>query len=69
MLEFVGSETDVATVFSKFMERRFDRCKMVVDVSAQIGEWEQLDWKGQLPEGVNIGRTMGQILGAMTAPI
>lgn len=67
--ELVGNETDIQTVFEKFMNRRFDRCKMIVDVSAQIGEWEQLDWKGQLPEGVNIGRTMGQTLGAMAAPI
>lgn len=67
--ELLGQETDLQTVFDKFMERRFDRCKMIVDVSAQIGEWEQLDWKGQLPEGANIGRAMGQALGAMAAPI
>lgn len=67
--ELVGTETDIPTAFETFMNRRFDRCKMIVDVSAQIGEWEQLDWKGQLPDGVNIGRTMGQTLGAMAAPI
>ena len=67
--ELLGNESDLTTVFEQFMARRFDRCKMVVDVSAQIGEWEQLDWQGKLPEGVNIGRTMGQTLGAMAAPI
>ncbi|WP_375447607.1 FAD-dependent oxidoreductase [uncultured Fibrella sp.] len=67
--ELIGQESDIQTIFETFMNRRFDRCKMVVDVSAQIGEWEQLDWKGQLPEGVNIGRIMGQTLGAMAAPI
>jgi 2-polyprenyl-6-methoxyphenol hydroxylase-like FAD-dependent oxidoreductase len=67
--ELIGQNSDLETIFETFMNRRFDRCKMVVDVSAQIGEWEQLDWKGQLPEGVNIGRTMGQTLGAMAAPI
>ncbi len=67
--ELIGQGGDLQTIFELFMNRRFDRCKMVVDVSAQIGEWEQLDWKGQLPEGVNIGRTMGQTLGAMAAPI
>lgn len=67
--ELLGQGGDLQTIFETFMNRRFDRCKMVVDVSAQLGEWEQLDWKGQLPEGVNIGRTMGQTLGAMAAPI
>ncbi|GAB3224720.1 FAD-dependent monooxygenase [Spirosoma arcticum] len=69
LAELVSSEPSIPAAFEQFMERRFERCKMVVDISAQIGEWELLDWKGQLPEGVNIGRTMGQTLGAMMAPI
>ncbi|GAB3641182.1 FAD-dependent monooxygenase [Spirosoma arcticum] len=69
LAEVIGRETSIPAAFEQFMNRRFERCKMVVEVSAQIGEWEQLDWKGQLPEGVNIGRTMGQTLGAMMAPI
>jgi 2-polyprenyl-6-methoxyphenol hydroxylase-like FAD-dependent oxidoreductase len=67
--ELLSTGDPLETVFQQFMVRRFNRCKMIVDVSAQIGDWEQLDWKGQLPEGVNIGRTMGQTLGAMAAPI
>lgn len=67
--ELIRDDVAITTAFDQFMERRFERCKIVVDVSAQIGEWEQLDWQGQLPEGVNIGRTMGQTLGAMAAPI
>ena len=51
------------------MERRLERCKLVVDVSVQVGELEQLDWKGQLPEGVNLGAIMGKALGAMMKPI
>lgn len=67
--ELLSTQEPIETVLRTFMDRRFTRCKMIVDVSTQIGDWEQLDWKGQLPEGVNIGRTMGQTLGAMAAPI
>ncbi|MDQ3842416.1 MAG: FAD-dependent monooxygenase [Bacteroidota bacterium] len=69
LAESLQNESDVEKAFQKFMDRRLDRCKMVVDVSVQIGELEQQDWKGQLPEGVNIGAIMGKALGAMMKPI
>ena len=53
----------------KYMKRRFDRCKLVVEASRQIGELEQLEWKGLLPKDVNIGAIMGKTLGAMMQPI
>ena len=58
-----------AAAFDRYMARRYERCKMVVEASATIGEWEQLDWQGKLPEGVNIGALMGKTLAAMGAPI
>ncbi len=69
LAELLNSEEDISEALEKFMNRRWERCKMIVDVSKQIGELEQLDWKGQLPEGVNIGAIMGKTLGAMMAPI
>jgi 2-polyprenyl-6-methoxyphenol hydroxylase-like FAD-dependent oxidoreductase len=60
---------DLPAALDRYMARRYERCKMVVDVSAQIGELEQLEWKGQLPEGANIGALMGRTLGALGAPI
>jgi 2-polyprenyl-6-methoxyphenol hydroxylase-like FAD-dependent oxidoreductase len=69
LAELLESETDVDLVFEKFMKRRLERCKMAVDVSVQVGELEKLDWKGQLPEGTNIGAIMGKALGAMMQPI
>lgn len=69
LAELLQSERNIANVFETFMDRRLERCKMVVDVSVQIGELEQLDWKGQLPEGANIGLVMGKALGAMMKPI
>ncbi len=69
LAELLQSDDDLETGFQKFMDRRLERCKMIVDVSVQIGELEQLDWKGQMPEGTNIGAIMGRALGAMMQPI
>lgn len=60
---------DSAAAFDRYMARRYERCKMVVDASATVGEWEQLDWQGKLPEGANIGALMGKTLAALGAPI
>lgn len=67
--ELIQSEKPLPTVLNAFMNRRYDRCKMVVDASNTLGEWEQLEWKGQLPEGANMGALMGKTLGALGAPI
>ena len=67
--ELVQSGKPLPAVLTEFMNRRFDRCKMVVDASNTLGEWEQLEWKGQLPEGANMGALMGKTLGALGAPI
>jgi hypothetical protein len=42
---------------------------MIVDVSKQLGELEQLDWKGQLPEGTSLGAIIGKASAAMMQPI
>ncbi|MBO0951924.1 FAD-dependent monooxygenase [Fibrella forsythiae] len=67
--ELVQSGDPLPTILENFMNRRFSRCKMVVDASNTLGEWEQLEWQGQLPEGANMGALMGKTLGAMGAPI
>lgn len=69
LAELLKSENEVATALQKFMERRLERCKMVVDASVQIGQMEQLDWQGKLPEGVNIGTLVGKASAAMQQPI
>ena len=69
LAELLQSDDAIDIVFQKFMDRRLERCKMVVDVSVQVGELEQLDWKGQMPEGTNIGAIMGRALGALMQPI
>jgi 2-polyprenyl-6-methoxyphenol hydroxylase-like FAD-dependent oxidoreductase len=69
LAELLQSEKKVETAFEKFMERRLERCKAVVDVSVQVGGLELLDWKGQMPEGTNLGAIIGKASAAMMRPI
>ena len=69
LAELLKTGDPVPEVLEKFMARRYERCKMVVDTSNTVSELEQLEWQGQLPEGANIGATMGRAMGALGAPI
>jgi 2-polyprenyl-6-methoxyphenol hydroxylase-like FAD-dependent oxidoreductase len=41
LAELLSSEPELDSVLAKFMERRFDRCRMVVENSVQLSEWEK----------------------------
>lgn len=70
LAELLKSDDNVETILENYMKRRYERCKMIVDVSNQLAEWEQMEWKGiPLPEGANMGALMGKALGALVAPI
>lgn len=70
LAEEIEKQDGTSAIFSRFMARRYERCKMVVESSERIGEWELMTFKGkQLPEGVNIGAEMGKTCMALTQPI
>lgn len=69
LAELIQQDNPLEVTFEKYMKRRYDRCKMVVEASKQIGELEQLEWKGELPKDVSIGAIMGKTLGAMMQPV
>ena len=70
LAELLASDDPLDHILEKYMTRRYDRCKMVVDASMTLAEWEQMEWKGiPLPEGANMGALMGKTLMALTAPI
>lgn len=61
LIEELKKEGSVNKAFERYMTRRYDRCKMVVDISETLGAWELLEFNGQpLPEGANIGMLMGK---------
>lgn len=70
LIEELQKEGEVSEVFERYMKRRYDRCKMVVDVSETLGAWELLEYNDQpLPEGANMGMLMGKTGMALTEEI
>ncbi|MFV5699094.1 FAD-dependent oxidoreductase [Flavobacterium sp. ZT3R17] len=70
LAEEVAKQDGTEAIFSRFMNRRLERCKLVVEASEKLGEWELLEYEGKsLPEGANIGAVMGKTLMALTQPI
>jgi 2-polyprenyl-6-methoxyphenol hydroxylase-like FAD-dependent oxidoreductase len=70
LAEELDKDQSVEDVLDNYMKRRFERCKMVIDASNTLAEWEQMEWKGiPLPEGANMGMVMGKTLAALAAPI
>ena len=53
LAELLQSEESLTTAMEKFMARRFERCRLVVDNSRMLGEWEKApDMPGADPAGV-----------------
>lgn len=69
LAEYLQTDDPMETILEKYQNRRFERCKLVVDVSNTLAEWERMEWRGEaLPEGANIGALMGRTLGQLCAP-
>jgi 2-polyprenyl-6-methoxyphenol hydroxylase-like FAD-dependent oxidoreductase len=70
LAEEVSKEQSAEAAFENYMKRRFERCKLVIDVSNTLADWEQKEWRGEpLPEGANVGMLMGKTLAALAQPI
>jgi 2-polyprenyl-6-methoxyphenol hydroxylase-like FAD-dependent oxidoreductase len=68
--ELLQTENDLETIFEQYIARRYERCKMVIDASNTLAEWEKMEWQGiPLPEGANMGALMGKTLMELTKPI
>jgi 2-polyprenyl-6-methoxyphenol hydroxylase-like FAD-dependent oxidoreductase len=65
LAELLASESDLDTALEKFMERRYERCKMVVDNSVQLSEWE----KNAAEHEADAGRLQTESFMALAAPI
>lgn len=68
--EELQKQDGATAIFSRFMKRRYERCKMVVDNSELLGEWELMLFGGKpLPEGADLGAVMGKTLMSLAQPI
>ena len=70
LAEELEHNATLETALETYVNRRYNRCKAVMDASNTLGEWEQMEWKGiALPEGANIGALMGKTSMMLTMPI
>jgi 2-polyprenyl-6-methoxyphenol hydroxylase-like FAD-dependent oxidoreductase len=61
LAELAASDLPLAELLGAFMARRYERCRLVVENSLQLGEWEQRpDTPGADP-GVLIGRSFAAL--------
>ena len=69
LADLLGKEEDINMVLSEFMNKRIERCKMVVETSVNLVEWEKLEWEGKLDPIINPSAVLGQALLKMAEPI
>jgi 2-polyprenyl-6-methoxyphenol hydroxylase-like FAD-dependent oxidoreductase len=63
--ELLAAEDELDVALAGFMERRYERCKMVVENSVQLSEWE----KNAAEHGEDAGRLQTESFAALAAPI
>ena len=64
LAELMRRDAPVEQLLQEFMQRRFERCRFIVESSLQIGEWEQ----HPVPEADPVGLT-ARMLATVAAPI
>jgi hypothetical protein len=62
--ELLQRDDPLQTLLDEFMQRRFERCKFIVEGSLQLGEWEM----NPSPEADPLGLTK-KMLEVMAQPI
>ncbi|MFE4898268.1 FAD-dependent monooxygenase [Peribacillus butanolivorans] len=67
--QLLQQDLPVEDILKKFMNRRFDRCKFVVENSNTLVKWELLQLEGKLPKGNEPNAIVAQSLMKMTEPI
>jgi hypothetical protein len=69
LCELLQTEQAVPQILEAFMQRRYERCKMVVDASETLGRWELLEFRGTPVAEANAGALMGKTCMALIQPI
>lgn len=65
LADLLAEHGDIDVVLPEFMRRRFERARLVVENSRQLGAWEQ----HPPPDGSAYGALVGASLGALAQPI
>jgi 2-polyprenyl-6-methoxyphenol hydroxylase-like FAD-dependent oxidoreductase len=64
LADVLVNSASVEEAFHAYVERRYERCKLIVEASVQIGEWEM----NHTENADHIGLTQ-RVIEAMVAPI
>jgi 2-polyprenyl-6-methoxyphenol hydroxylase-like FAD-dependent oxidoreductase len=64
LAECLAEADDHETAFRRYTDRRYERCRLVIECCVQIGEWE----KGRLPGFDNVAATQ-KVIETMLQPI
>lgn len=62
--ELLGKEATITDAFARFMERRYERCRMVVENSVRIGELEMAGGSNE-EQGALLQKSMALLAGPM----
>lgn len=65
LAELLGQDRDLDSIFSEFMDRRFNRVSYVVECSTQLAAWEMAEWAGEPVEGADPGGLLHRATAAM----
>lgn len=69
LTELIDRGKNIDEILSAFMECRFERCRLIVDNSRQLVEWELMEWEGRLPKDVNVAKFSHETLVKMNEPV
>lgn len=61
LAELAATMDDVEAMLAEFMTRRFERCRLVVESSRQLGAWEQHPPADRSVYGALVGATLGTL--------
>jgi 2-polyprenyl-6-methoxyphenol hydroxylase-like FAD-dependent oxidoreductase len=69
LAEFLAGSEDLSHTLERFAARRLHRCRLVMDVGLQLGEWEMAEWRGCRESGTDHGGLMHHTLATLMQPI
>lgn len=68
LAETLATAEDVPASFTAFASRRTPRCKLMVDVGLQLGEWEKAEWLGRPDPATDHGGLLHRTTTALMEP-
>ena len=62
LANLLEEDAELEDTLEKFMERRWPRCKLVVEASVQVGEWEKNPTQSSVTDAIELSNQVRQQL-------